>query len=117
MADRERGVRFWLVFAIGIAGCRFAGAQDAAPSEETRRQVDKALGYAIAADTLCGTAYLKTVLANGMSDGFSLDDLMRRDKPAIDDQAKSLIAQNDSDELKEKFCQKIRRDVESPPAE
>jgi hypothetical protein len=117
-ANPERGVKLSLVvFAIWIAGCGLAGAQDEAPSAETRRQIDKAMGFAIAADTLCGTAYLNTVVANGESDGFSLDDLMRRDKPQIDEQANRLIAENDSEERKDKFCQKIRRDVESAPAQ
>jgi hypothetical protein len=117
-ANPERGVKsFLVVFAIWLAGCCLAHAQDDAPGAEMRRQIDKAVGLAIAADTLCGTAYLQTVLANGQSDGFTLDDLMRRDKPQIDEQASRLIAENDSQELKDKFCQKIRRDVESAPAQ
>jgi hypothetical protein len=77
-ANPERGVKsFLVVFAIWLAGCCLAHAQDDAPGAEMRRQIDKAVGLAIAADTLCGTAYLQTVLANGQSDGFTLDDLMR----------------------------------------
>jgi len=113
-----RGVRFLLVvLALFLADARFVQAQTAAPSDETRRNVDTAVVFALAADHLCGTAYLKTVIANGRRDGVTLDDIMRRDKPQIDDRANNLIAQNDSEERKEKFCEKIRRDAASAPEE
>jgi hypothetical protein len=73
--------------------------------------------WAMAADSLCGTAYLKNVIANGARDGVTFDDIMRRDKPQIDERAKSLMAQYDTKERREKFCEKIRKDAESPPPE
>ena len=42
---------------------------------------------------------------------------MRRDKPQIDQRAHSLIAQFDTQERKQKFCDDIKRDAENPPKE
>ena len=106
-----------LVFALSIAGIRFADAESAAPTDATRRNVDQAVVFAMAADSLCGTAYLKNVIANAERDGVTLDDIMRRDKPQIDQRAHGLIAQFDTQERKQKFCDDIKRDAENPPKE
>jgi hypothetical protein len=104
-----------LLAALLLGGVRFAYGQDDAPEAETRRNVDTAMVFAIAADFLCGTNYQRNVIANLQHDG--VDDIVRRDKPQIDERAKNLIAQNNDKERKERFCEKIRRDAESSPEE
>jgi hypothetical protein len=104
-----------LVLAMAIAGSHLAAAQEGDAIDETTRSIDKAMGYAIAADTLCGTSYLNTVIANARLVGLTMDDVMRRDKPRIDKLANRLLAENNSKELKDKFCEKIKRDVASSP--
>ena len=104
-----------LLLAMFIAAVCPARAQDEATADETRRNIDTAMVYAIVADSLCGTAYLKIVIANVAQVGLTLDDVMRRDKPQIDERANRLIADNSDREHKEKFCAKVQRDVESDP--
>jgi hypothetical protein len=106
-----------VVSALLIAAPACAYAQAAAPSEATRRNVYQAVVFAMAADSLCGTAYLKNVIDNAARDGVTLDDIMRRDKAQIDERANRLIAQYDSQERKDKFCAMIKHDAETPPDE
>ena len=114
----ERDVKLGLVVsALLIAGVRLAHAQTDAPTEAVRRNVYQAVVFAMAADSLCGTAYLKNVIDNAGRDGVTLDDIMRRDKAQIDERANGLIAQYDSQERKDKFCAMVKRDAESAPEE
>jgi hypothetical protein len=106
-----------LVSALLIAGAGFAHAQSEAPTEAIRRNVDQAVVFAMAADSLCGTAYLKNVIANAGRDGVTFDDIMKHDKPQIDERAKRLMAQYDNQERKDKFCAMVKRDAESAPEE
>ena len=106
-----------LVSALLIADARLLHAQTAAPSDQTRRNIDQALVYAKAADSLCGTDYLKNVIANIQQDGVALDDIMRVDRQQIDERAMRLIAANADNDHKDKFCDKIKRDAASKPDE
>ena len=106
-----------VVSALLIVSVRCAHAQNDAPTEAVRRNVYQAVVFAMAADSLCGTAYLKNVIDNAGRDGVTLDDIMRRDKLQIDERANRLIAQYDSQERKDKFCAMVKRDAESAPQE
>jgi hypothetical protein len=101
-----------LLVAAGVAH-----AEGEAPTEDVRRKVYTAVVFAMAADSLCGTGYLRNVIENAAHDGVTLDDIMRRDKAEIDERANHLITQNADQAHKEKFCAMIKRDAESTPDE